>query len=273
MTGDLAIFVNSSDGFQDCWPAFFDLYCLYGGSLKTAKVVLNTERADYRSINGLDMSCSKTWPRADAKRPTWSESLLRGLAGLECASVLYLQEDYFFIRPVNVDLISEAMNALNHDPSVGVVYLNSYGPRFKRYTHYRGNLVHIQKPADYLVSTQAAVWRKDYLQSLMRPWENGWMFEKFGTLRAHIGRHKHLSVNPSVMKTAPAIDYVYTGVMKGKWNKDCIEVFREHGIHVDFSQRGFYEERGRLRSRLEVLQKLLGRPVDAVRSLSSIFYK
>jgi hypothetical protein len=49
-----------------------------------------------------------------------------------------------------------------------------------------------------------------------------------------------------------------------------VELFRDHGITVDFSRRGFYKEMGRVKSRMEVFQKLFGRPLPALRSILSL---
>jgi hypothetical protein len=97
------------------------------------------------------------------------------------------------------------------------------------------------------------------------------MFEKFASLRARRTRRRIFTVTPEVLEAGEIADYVWSGVIKGRWTRPCPELFRKHGIAVDFDQRGFYREGSLLKYRLEVLQKLFGRPVPALRSIFSLF--
>src|SRR5208283_3763377 len=118
----LGVFVNTSDGFQDCWPAFFDLFQLYVGSLCSGPVYLNTERAEFTDMRG-SIYCTKVWPETEANRPSWSQCLRRGLDLVQEDYILYLQEDYFFKRAVPENLLRDALRIIDADPKVGVIYL------------------------------------------------------------------------------------------------------------------------------------------------------
>ena len=71
------------------------------------------------------------------------------------------------------------------------------------------------------------------------------------------------------MTVQPVIDYVFTGIIKGRWNPACVDLFKRHGIAVDHERRGMYRELGRLKSRIEVVMKLASDPVGLARSLYS----
>ncbi len=58
---NLAVFVNSSDGFQDCWQPFFELFRSYGGFLWYFPIYLNTERSQFDS-GGINLESTKVWP-------------------------------------------------------------------------------------------------------------------------------------------------------------------------------------------------------------------
>jgi hypothetical protein len=264
----LAILVNTSDGFDDCWFPFFQLFAKYGGDLNSSTVYLNTERKDY-AFGDIHMVPTKVWLDGEP-RPTWSQCLSRGLAKIAEPFVLYLQEDYFLSKSVEVEWLARALQILESEPDVGVIYLNRYGPQFKNYIPRSDGFVEIQSPASYLVSTQAAIWRKDLLASLVCEWENIWMFEKFGSLRARKMPCRFVSLGRDVMRSKPVFEYIYTGVIKGQWKNDCVELFAREEIEVDFTRRGIYQERGRLKSRIEVLRKLFGNPGNAWRSLRTI---
>ena len=265
----LAVFVNTSDGFEDCWSSFFRLFAKYGGELNSSTVYLNTERKDY-AFEGIALVPTKVWLDGEP-RPTWSECLSRGMEKITEPYMLYLQEDYFLNQYVDTKWMTHALQILESEPDVGVVYLNRYGPQFRNEIPRPDGFVEILPPASYLLSTQAAIWRKDVLASLVCDWENGWMFEKFGSLRARKLPCRFVSVNRDVMHRKPVFEYVYTGVIKGKWKNDCVDLFAREEIEVDFAKRGFYQERGRLKSRIEVLRKLFGNPGNALRSIRTLF--
>jgi hypothetical protein len=266
---NLAVFINTCDGYEDCWGPFLMLFDKYGSDLARLPLFLNTERLDY-VWPSFNLSANKVWAY-DEPRPTWSECLYRGLDRItEVPYVLYLQEDYFLTKCVNVEWINKALAVMDAQPDVAVIYLNQYGPQFQKKADVQDDFVEVSKSANYLLSTQAAIWRKDILRSLICPWENAWMFEKFGSMRARKLNVRFLSVNQSVMQNMPIFDYIYTGIIKGQWKIDCIDLFKVEKIEVDFNHRGFYHDKGQLKSRIEVVSKLFSNPIAAWKSIKTI---
>jgi hypothetical protein len=265
-----AVFVNTSDGFEDCWAPFFSLFERYGGILRQAPVYLNTERKSF-SWPGLNLSCTRVWPEAHAEqRLSWGECLARGLGAVKEPYVLYLQEDYFLDRPVRDDMVTRALDRIANDEEVGVVYLNEHGPRYRRSRPSGDGFVEIVGAAQYLVNTQAATWRKDFLLAQVRSWENAWTFEKFASLRARGKQRQFLTVSPAVMAEAAVIDHVHTGIARGKWQVECVPLFAREAIDCDFSKRGFYRSGSRTKYRVEVLARLFESPGNALRSVWSL---
>ena len=265
----LAAFVNTCDSFQDCWTPFFKLFEIYGGVLCAQPVYLNTERAEFQ-WNDLEVHSTKSWPPGERTLPTWCERFLNGLDHVKEDLVLYFQEDYFLKGVVRAELVREALDIFAGSPNVGVVYLNSHGPSVTRSRRHSENFLEVQPPARYLISTQAAIWRKEFLRSTIRNWENVWMFEKFGTLRARNTKWRFFAPTPSALEGGEIVDYLWTGVIQGKWKEDCPELFRQHGITVDFQRRGFYKEGTLVQHRLRIIKALYGRPVPALRSILSL---
>lgn len=270
LANKVALFVNSSDGFDDCWPIFFDLLAEHAPRIAAGCVYLNTERKDYAHSRIPSMRATQVWAAGEV-RPTWSECLVRGLSTVTEPYVLYMQEDYFLDKSVRVDVLLRAVELLEKHSDIGMVNLNEHGPQFQRFLQFEGRegqeFVRIKPPVRYFVSTQAAIWRRDYLASIVRPWENGWMFEKFASMRAR--GEQHASLHPALMRSDPVVSYVFTGVIKGQWCIDCVPLFERHGFKVDYEQRGFYADRGRLKSRFEVLKKMLAEPAATLKSIRS----
>jgi hypothetical protein len=265
----LAVFVNTSDGYKDCWAPFFTLFERYAKGLRNCPIYLNTERESFR-WPGLHLHPTAAWALGRAERPGWGERCAAGLHMVAEQYVLYLQEDYFMTCEVREDIFERALDQIESDKSVGVVYLNDRGPRYRSSRCYSPGFVEILPPAGYLVNTQAAVWRKDFLLSLLKPWENVWMFEKFATLRARCAQERFLAVSPEVLAESPVFDYGFTGIARGRWQTECVPLFEREHIKVDFSKRGFYGPRGPVKVRMEVLSRIFASPTGAMRSFLTL---
>ena len=265
----LSILVNSSDHFDDCWEPFFQLFSIYWPTCDLP-IFLNTETKDW-AYPGLQIKCSQVQLRSAASgRLTWSECLLAGLDQLNTPLVLYLQEDYFIERAVNSELIyelSQVMMANSEIRHIGLTHFGSQGP-FESTGDLR--LWKISQYSRYRVSTQAGLWRVASLKSYLRPHENGWMFEIFGTRRAQRRSECFLTLNRDASGPAPepAIQYMHTGVLKGKWNPGIPALFARHRISIDYGKRGMYRPRSRLQTRMETAARLITNPRALVRSLA-----
>lgn len=258
----VTVLVNSSDGFEDCWGPFFRLFrehwpdCFF-------PILLNTETRDY-TYPGLDVAASRVaW--GDAHRPTWSECLIRAIDQVRTPLVLYLQEDYFFDRPVRHAAICDIVETMSAHPSIAHVGLTKHGSVGPFELSEFPGLEKIPRTAGYRISTQAGLWRAEVLRSYLDPCENGWMFEIYGTLRAR--RRDDLFLTIDVRDGGPAIDYTHTGIIKGQWHPAMPELFGRFGINLDFTARGFHRPPRRLLRKWGVIRKLMQDPVHAARQL------
>lgn len=268
-TYDFTIFVNTSDGFEDCWNPFFTLFKEYWNDCNIP-IYLNTEFKDYK-FNGLNITCTKVHAGITERKLTWSECLIKGLEQIETPYVLYLQEDYFFESNVNGEFILSLVNkmSLNTDIKyIGLTDIGNIGP-FKSYSQ-DNNLV-IVGNNKYRISTQAALWDKQILLSYLLPHENGWMFEIFGTLRSKKRSELFLTSNRKLFSryNNPIISYEHTGIIKGKWHHKMPELFELHNIKIDFSIRGIYNKKNILLRKIETINKLLKNPISIFKSLIS----
>ena len=267
MNQNYSLLVNSSDGFEDCWGPFFTLFTKYWPTFK-APVFLNTEKKDW-SFPGMNIQCTKVQAPAEPRLP-WSECLIRALEQIKTPLVLYFQEDYFIHQPVRADVVQAAAEYMMKHPEVEHIALTrhcSHGP-FE--THAEDWLQGIRQKARYRISTQAALWRVDALISYLRSEENGWMFEIYGTWRAHKKKAVFLSAKFDEAHDGPAIDYLHTGIIKGKWLPEKKDIFEENNIDVDFSKRGFYKHKNVLLRKIETCHRLLQHPIYFAKQLMGL---
>jgi hypothetical protein len=237
---DLAILVNSTDGYADTWQPFFTLFAAYWPDCPFP-IVLNTETLDYKHP-GLDIHVSRTWPDPTQPRPDWSESVRRCLTGMDAEVVLYLQDDYFVNDPVHVESIERFARLMQEERRPHIRIRELGGSRYEPLPEHP-ELWRIPPRSPYLISLQAGLWRRDALLELLRPGETPWQFERWGTIRARRAGLEFLCPDLDRYEWAghPIIPYEPTGIVRGRWyGPAVVELFARHGIQVDFTTRGFY---------------------------------
>jgi len=238
---DLTILVNTSDSFEDCWAPFFKLFKTFWPDCRYA-LVLNTEHKDYE-VPGLPLRCSRV-AAGENRRLTWSECLMRCLDQIETPYVLYLQEDYFLDGPVRLELFEQLLQVMRAGQAdvLRIMECGGSGP-----WHATDNPLvwRVDQQADYRITMQAALWRREVLRRQLRRHESPWQLEVFGSARARRCRDERvLCVNRDLLHGPgrEVLPYTPTGVVKGQWERQVVvDLFARHGIEMDFSRRGFYD--------------------------------
>jgi hypothetical protein len=269
MTEKYSILVNSSDGFEDCWDPFFTLFRKYWPQCGVP-ILLNTEKKIWQHPE-INIHCTVV-QEAQKNRLTWSECLINALDQIKTPLVLYFQEDYFIHQPVRAEAISLAAKYMTDHPEIKHIALTKHGSVGPYEVYDVDWLLKIRQNARYRISTQAALWRVDALKSYLCPEENGWMFEIYGTWRANNRAEIFLCVAHDGDHGGPVIDYLHTGIIKGKWLSDIRNVFAENNIKIDYSKRGFYVPKNPFFHKIDVLRRLLEKPTYSVRQFLHRFF-
>lgn len=198
---------------------------------------------------------------------TWSECLIRAIEKIETPLLIYFQEDYFIDKKVRTSVVEDAVLLMLANPDIGHIALTKQGSCGPFNLSPYAGFSEIRQNARYRISTQAALWRPDVLKSYLDAKENGWMFEIFGTIRAQRRSDIFLVADFEPEAGGPAIDYVHTGIIKGKWHPLIPDIFHANHIKLNFSERGFYQPSPALFHKWDVFKKLLQDPVHSIRQL------
>lgn len=264
---EMAILVNSSDGFSDCWFPFFRLFETHWPDCRFP-LYLNIESASYAHPS-LAVRCLNHPADAAGVPMPWSDRLLASLQAIPERYVMYMQEDYFLDAPVRAERVEEALEVLAGG-GLGCVHLTHFGSRRSRRVAELPYLVDVPRFSHYRVSTQAAIWDKDVLRSYVRPDETVWETEILGTMRSWSRFAPIRSVEPRVLDGGPIVSYTGTGIIRGKWHPAMEPLFAKHGIDIDFQRRGFYTFPSRWQTRSRILQSLLRRPGRTLNALRGV---
>jgi hypothetical protein len=259
MESRLTILVNSTDIFEDCWLPFFKLFSKFWHNC-IHKILLNTETKDF-SFSGLNILCTKIYGTRPDQRFTWSECLTKCLDRIDDEIILYLQEDYFINGPIDVEQIESFVTLMQKEDisHISLVPFSNHGP-WKPTKH--PLLWEIHQKAEYRISLQAGLWRKERLKYYLRKHETAWQFEVWGTKRAHRIKDSLLCVNRDIFneQNCQVIPYEPTGIIKGKWNKEVVhDLFLSNEIEVDFSQRGFYDPNQKVVKNPTLVKRIISR--------------
>lgn len=118
----------------------------------------------------------------------------------------------------------------------------------------------------YRINAQIALWRVDYLKSILRTYENPWQFEMNGSFRSSLKRGVLLSVK----KNTPAVfDYDYGFlIIRGEVNKEIADYFEKtEGIKLDVPFSEYKEEKYQTDSDAKRMMRFLKYGKDMIISL------
>jgi hypothetical protein len=259
----LAVLVNSSRDYRDCWPPFFGLLGIQWPDCRFP-LYLNTEEGRYRH-DSLDVRCLAHADPGGGRMP-WSDQLLATLAAIPERYVLYMQEDYFLDAPVDAARLEECL-ATVAAAGLGCLHLTSFGAHGGGRVAELPYLVDVPRISSYRVSMQAAIWDKHVLASYLRPDESAWETEILGTLRSW---SRPAPIRAVSARARPLMSYTGTGIIRGRWHPAMPAVFARHGIEVDFTRRGFHHAASRWATRADMLGRLARRPLRPLAALVGI---
>ena len=236
-----AILVTSCDKYQDLWEPFFTLFFRYWPDCPYP-VYLGTNHLRY------DNNRVKTIGVGDDT--DWSSSFRCMLEQIPQPYVIVLIEDYLLTQHIDTTVI-EGLITYMEDKGAGCLRLYPCpGPDLPCSDNPLGG--EISKGADYRLSLQAAIWNKQTLLELLRDGESAWELELNGTKRTN-----DLDVPFLCVTGNSPIPYFCTGVVKGKWVREAVELCEKEGIEVDLTVRSVQTPVDRF-LRSEIISKLIG---------------
>ena len=229
MRSNIPLIVSSCDKCSDLWQSFFWLVKKNWKGFDR-KVYLCTESKTF-SYEGLDVECPLTMPQGS----TWSENLMVLLQQIEEEYVLFMLDDFWLKKPVDTERLQLYEKIIEEDKSIGFICLirqlepSEENPESKKYPE----LISYGRHTSYRVTTQAGLWRRDYLISLLRKHESAWWFEMFGSKRSRKSFYSSYVVRDSVFS------YDEGGVLfRGSYVSEYVKLFVEHeGICLNPNRR------------------------------------
>ena len=174
---DLSLLVSSCDEYVGLLNPFFDLFCHYFPSFDGH---IFTTASNFVHHNGLNIKCLDR----QYKNLSFSSRLLLILASIQTEFVLFLLDDFLLYDYVDEAFFDNAFETIRNDKNVVSVVLHDTCNQKcfcdERYNEYFGVK---RKRSPYKCTTQASIWRKDFLIRALRKGESAWDFELIGSYR------------------------------------------------------------------------------------------
>lgn len=231
LKSDLSVIVQTCDRYSDVWNGFYMLFNKYWGN------------CPYPVFHVSETKCSgqekiQTILTGELE---WSGRLIAALDKVDSDFVLLLLEDYYLIKNVDERQIEHCISILKANPNAAYLRVFPVPGPDADYPGFTDTGIILNSSA-YSVSTQATIWRREALKSMLLGHETVWDFELKGSERiAHFTYDLLcLKINHSGKKAEHG-DYPYTylctAVYKGKWMKEAIQLCEKEKIILDLKYR------------------------------------
>jgi len=229
---ELAVIIKTCDNFSDVWRPFFILFDKFWPDCPWP-IYLISETQVFAHPKVITLNTG-----TDCE---WSAMMIHALGQIETPNILFLLEDYFLNKPVSSEEITRLLEALKNDGASCLRLYPTISMELKpSNSEYFGV---IDNREEYLVSTQASIWKKEELLSLLVPTENVWDFERNASVRA---RNKQVRFCSVWLNTASdKIDegnypfrYLFlTSITRGKWTMKTVDYCKKNAVFLDLSVR------------------------------------
>ena len=224
---NLAVIVVSCDLYSDVWKPFFTLFFKYWNDCPFCL---------YLTSNFLQYPDSRVKTINLENDENWSSSLKKALKKINENYVMIILEDFLITHYVDTRQIKELWQYMLEKNAACLRLFPCPGP--DKSCKDNPNVGLIVKGAPYRSSTMVAIWDKEILLTLLQNGETAWEFELKGTKRTNNLDRPFLSV---INSNDPPIQYICSAIIRGKWIPELPAFFKKEGIHIDFSQRGFWK--------------------------------
>ncbi len=241
---EIALLVMSCDKYSSAWYPYFELLKKYWPD-HPKKIYLSTETRSF-SCPGLDINIINS----NTVEP-WSQRLLNVLKQIPEEYIIFSLEDFFLLGNVDNARIKECYNMMLQDNTIAEFRLTTYDTittgEFYKSTDFRI----CPKEHPFRVDTQAALWKKSFLISVIDPIETPWQFEGGASVRSRELSDKLLwlstsdndNLNMRIVPYHTLFSEGY-GIAWGKWLPKNKKWFLKNGIkHVKYHQLGALSER------------------------------
>lgn len=218
----MVIVVFSCDKNKDLWFPFY--HCIEKYYPNHPEIIYKTEKLK----NPYYKTISKNYPL-----DKWTLGIKEALEEIEDDLILFLADDIFIRKPVDIDRINYCIEIMQKYPIACMNFEKSFD-KHDIETNIKG-FKKRQKGSRYEMSIMCGLWDRKTLIDVMNCEKSPWELED---------TYKNTKYNFYINSGEYIIDWGYSylnyaGIQKGKWCKEAKYFFDNEGIKIDYDKRGF----------------------------------
>ncbi|HJX26178.1 MAG TPA: hypothetical protein VJ252_08480 [Chthoniobacterales bacterium] len=254
--GSVAVVVSSCDAFFDAWQPF---------AAFLRKFWADCPFEIFLIVNHLRVRSDLLKSIAVGEDQGWSSNMQTALKQIAHPYVLYLQEDYFFVSPVQGAQLAEDFS-LVMDADADSLCFRARSEPDEGFRSINDRFGEVPLRSDGRTRCQVTLWKRSALESILRDGETAWNFEARGSART-----QQMRILSYAHRENTPIPYLMSAISRGLWMPDAIKLCREHQVNIDWNFRPGYSPRpwqrrlrraiGRSRLRRE-LRALEGKEIE-----------
>ena len=213
----VAVVVSSCDAFFDTWRPFVFFFRKHWADCPFPIFLI---------VNELPIRSQFVRPIAVGPDRGWATNMDVALKSIPQPYILYFQEDYFLNGPVRDEqLAGDFAYAVEHDAASFCFYARSTTePGFQPLNDRFGI---VSRDSDGRTRLQVTLWKKEVLQTIIRPGETAWNMEA----RASERTRDLLCLSYLQRRDAP-IPYLMSAIVRGLWTPQALALCREAGLEI-----------------------------------------
>ncbi|NIR15283.1 MAG: hypothetical protein GWN86_15660 [Desulfobacterales bacterium] len=227
------LIVISCSRYQAAWKPFHTLLHKFVQYPNHWKNGLITDGEAFMDLDKLRYACPFEDLYATVGDNGWCRNFHFALDKMDPNDLILLfQEDFFITAPVPSHVLHLVEQFMLDNPRVGCFRLYPCpGPKYPAVHGLVAGLPfgEVHPGEDYRISCQVAMWRVSYLKKIVPTIGNAMHFELAGTDLSLMYPEKVLSLLRPQHNQWP-LQYICSGISKGRWNPDALKLFEEHGI-------------------------------------------
>ena len=261
----VSVIVLSSDGYDDCWNPFFDLFAKNFPQAKNYEIILSTNSKDYHHEE-LEINVLK-----HGMIP-WSKRFKDSVKQARHDTIFMLVEDDFLMSPMDATMFEEFLRLIQNDPRIDHIRLLSTFERTKMTSNKIGLLEEIAPKTKLRLTYLPGLWKKDILLKYLVEYESPFMAEKIADWKSWLYKDGFYAVSREYVETNGQFHdgMASGGIFRGKWADWVVPFFKKNNIEMDYDLRGFATDEFRSTTRMKSRIDLLKSPVTTLRSFLSL---
>lgn len=209
---DISTVIGTCDSYSYIWKNFDILFKRYWKSDTPNYVVGETLPFPYEGYKNILPGQGKEW----------GERILTCLEQVKTPYVFFILEDYYLTEEINQSILQEHITLLekyNADKIMLAEMHGAYSLNLLEDGLYSFNIY-----SNYLNSVQPAIWKTDYLKSVLREYYSPWQFELEGNTFTS-------SISPKILiKLRQEPIYFNYARVGGRVSEGWEEVFRKENL-------------------------------------------